>query len=668
METFWSLFDNTIVFIAMIALLFIWPDELLKKPKIYQVSIGIFLSIMAIFTMLNSVHVGDGLYIDARYAIPFIAFLFFGNIPGLMTVITIILARIFILGGAGVPIGVTYALVQAVVMIVYKKYFFVQSKDSIGVVSLKLLLLTFVLQVVLLLTPLIFIPYDIAINAIRNNAIYLLSIYPVLVFIFSLVVGYRQEYYSNKKEALIKDKFFELILKRSPSPMIIYDNEGNVILANESWIKESGYSLDEFQTMSEWLILVSEPSFVKTYEKYTDVEQVIKDVPKAEYNITTKHQGKRVWSIERKQAGELPSGEKIFMSVAKDVTEQKEYEKNLINISYLDFLTGLYNRRYYDEVYLKSDYHCVNTFVIYGDMNNLKSLNDYYGHLMGDKAIQTCAEVLKKVFDKDATLFRFGGDEFLIITCGYTKQECIQSIERVNEELTQVDFNHVPIGISLGIAELKDGNDMNHTIMQAETRMYEYKIFESTSARSGTIDVILTMLFEKDHETERHSKRVQSICRLFGNHLNLQTSEHNLLLYAGLLHDIGKILIPTSILLNKQKLTIEEYEVVKKHSYLGHRILSGREELKEISEIVLAHHEHVDGTGYPNGLKGDEIPKIARMLNIVDAFDAMTTNRPYRPKRSYEEAVLELKACSGKQFDKELVDEFIKILPDIPRV
>lgn len=667
METFLNLFNNTIVFFAMISLIFIWPIEIDRFKWPYKIIMGFVLSIMAVFTMLNSVDVGNGLYIDARYAIPIITIIFFGTFPGIMVIITIILVRLFILGGAGAPIGITYAVIQGLVTFAFKKLHYDKRSETTTSVSIKLLILAVILQTYLILSAFLFLPFDIASEAVSNNWLYLITIYPILVFIFSMIVGFRTDYYTNMEQSRTKDYFFKLTLERSPTPMAIFDEKGNCLHINEAWIEKSGYGRDEFQTMGDWVKLVSKAQDKHPLLQYKSIREIIEKVPTSEYEIVTKHNGNRVWRFDRKEAGTLPDGTNIFVSVAIDVTERKQYEQELIDISYHDFLTGLKNRRYYDDHFRNTVFESNNVTVIYGDMNNLKSLNDYYGHNRGDDAIIVTSNILKEVFHETDNIFRFGGDEFLIVTQDLHPDYIIEKMDEASKKVKETNFGDVAIGITLGMYQLDQETTLDAAIMKAESRMYEYKILESTSARSGTIDVILTMLFEKDPETERHSKRVQEILKRFSDDLNLNTNEVNLLLRAGLLHDIGKILTPTSILLEKNRLSEDQYDIIKKHPLLGYQILSSRGHLKQIGEIVLSHHEHIDGSGYPNGLKGNDIPYFSRILSIVDAFEAITSDRPYRLRKSFEEAKDELLRYAGTQFDKELVEQFIKVIPELPQ-
>lgn len=663
METLWNIFDNSVAFIAMISISVMIPHRFMKNRISFQLLMGVLLSVMSVFIMINSVHVGNGLYIDARYVIPVIAIIFFGFIPGLIASITIVLVRIFMIGGPAVLVGVTFVVIQFIVVYFYKVRYYNKEEDGLYKSSLKLLLLSFGLQLILNALAFVYLPAHIAFDAVRVNGLYLITIYPAMVYIYSLLVGFKLNYYSRIEKGILRDKFFETMLIQSPNPVSIIDTNGTFIHLNESWINQTGYSDTRFRNVDEWIQTTMSKKFVESFsfEEFVNQSKIL------EYPMQTRKKEKLIWSIQIKKIDDLEEGKQFYLLIGRDITERVENENRLIDISYHDFLTGLFNRRYYNEVFSLDRLHSKDIHVIYGDMNNLKSLNDYYGHEKGDKAIQVCAEVLKKHFGKNSTLFRFGGDEFLIVTGCAGKEECLSNISEVSKELKTYDFGKINIGISLGIHKLELDQTLDEAVMKAESRMYEYKIFESTSARSGTVDVILTMLFEKDKETERHSKRVQEICRVFIKELDLNTSETSLLLRAALLHDIGKILVPTSIILSEKELTKDEREKMKKHSFLGYRILSSKEQLRDIGEIVLAHHERVDGNGYPSNLGSNEIPYTARILNIADSFEAMTSNRPYAKKMTDEEAIKELRLCSGTQFDTELVEKFIPIVHKLPR-
>lgn len=174
------------------------------------------------------------------------------------------------------------------------------------------------------------------------------------------------------------------------------------------------------------------------------------------------------------------------------------------------------------------------------------------------------------------------------------------------------------------------------------------------------IESIVEILETKDAYTRGHSNRVAHISMAIAREMGLDTKDIELSHFAGHLHDIGKIGIPDSILMKTDKLTTEEYEIIKNHSEYGYKILEKVSSLKEMATIVRHHHERWDGKGYPSGISGEEIPIISRIISVADAFDAMTSNRSYRKPMAYEEALIQLEKGKWTQFDGEIVEIFLK--------
>jgi HD-GYP domain-containing protein (c-di-GMP phosphodiesterase class II) len=199
-------------------------------------------------------------------------------------------------------------------------------------------------------------------------------------------------------------------------------------------------------------------------------------------------------------------------------------------------------------------------------------------------------------------------------------------------------------------------------IKLAEDRMYRNKLAESISERNNIIALIKNTLVEKSFETEEHCTRMKERATQMGNRLGLSQSLIDDLILLALLHDVGKIAIDERILLKPDKLTNEEWEIVKKHPEVGYRIALTTPELVVIAEAILVHHERWDGMGYPRGLKGNEIPLLSRIISIIDAYDTMAYGRPYKKAVSHKKALDEIKKNSGTQFDPTLVDIFINIL------
>jgi len=204
--------------------------------------------------------------------------------------------------------------------------------------------------------------------------------------------------------------------------------------------------------------------------------------------------------------------------------------------------------------------------------------------------------------------------------------------------------------------------DIQKIFNQAENYMYKKKLFEGPSMRGKTIGAIINTLHEKNSREEQHSHRVAELCKQLATVCKLSEREIEEINSAGLLHDIGKIAIQETLLNKRGKLTEEEFEEVRRHPEIGYRILSSVNDMADMAEYVLSHHERWDGKGYPKGLAGEDIPLQARMIAIADSFDAMTSERSYRYPISEAEASVELMKNSGTQFDPTLVQRFVNML------
>ncbi|MGM5484236.1 MAG: HD-GYP domain-containing protein, partial [Nanobdellota archaeon] len=210
----------------------------------------------------------------------------------------------------------------------------------------------------------------------------------------------------------------------------------------------------------------------------------------------------------------------------------------------------------------------------------------------------------------------------------------------------------------------KETQNIEDIIEEAEKRVYKHKLVESQSARSAIISSLVKMLREKLLETEAHSKRIKRLAVKMGRKLNLEDNKIDDLKLLANLHDIGKVGVPNPILLKPASLNKKEWKKVKKHSEIGYRIAQSCSQLTPISDAILYHHEWWDGSGYPRGLKKEEIPLISRIIAIIDAYDVMIHERPYTKTMNKKDTIHELKRRAGKQFDPHLVGKFIEIIKE----
>ncbi|WP_415524670.1 HD domain-containing phosphohydrolase [Clostridium sp.] len=350
------------------------------------------------------------------------------------------------------------------------------------------------------------------------------------------------------------------------------------------------------------------------------------------------------------------------LAISRDISEQKQMEQKLEYLSYHDQLTGLYNRRFFKEELKRLDMEGnLPLSIVMGDVNGLKLINDSFGHIIGDELLKKVAEVIRKGCRADDIIARLGGDEFVILLPKTDTYETEQIVKRIKAIALKQKVNSVNVSISFGYEAKKNKEEkVQDVLKKAEDHMYKKKLFESPSMRGKTISAIIRTLHEKNKREEQHSFRTSELCKDMGKAICLPETEIEDLRTAGLLHDIGKIAIEENILNKQERLTDEEFEEIKRHPEIGYRILSTVNDMLEISEYVLAHHERWNGTGYPKGLEREKIPLQSRIISIADSYDAMTSERSYRSPLAEEVAIQELQTNSGTQFDPELVKVFIE--------
>lgn len=340
--------------------------------------------------------------------------------------------------------------------------------------------------------------------------------------------------------------------------------------------------------------------------------------------------------------------------------------EEILFLSYSDKLTGLKNRAHMERMFdaldknNDSNYH-----IIMGDLNGLKLTNDALGHVEGDKLLCLVSQIFIESCESDDIISRWGGDEFVILTLNKDDHYVDNLIARIkNKYETGIDF-HFKISIAWGHAKPDEENSNTEAVMNlAEKRMYRNKLMEDKSARSIAINSLLKTLNAKHSETEEHTVRIKNLSFKLGKRLGLTSEKLDELELLSSLHDIGKIGIPEHVLMKPGKLTEEEWTIMKTHCEIGYRIAASSPEFSHIANEILAHHEKYDGTGYPNGLKGEAIPLLARILNIVDSFDVMTHRRIYKEAFDKDYVREEYKRCAGTQFDPIISKEFISMLEE----
>jgi diguanylate cyclase (GGDEF)-like protein len=357
-------------------------------------------------------------------------------------------------------------------------------------------------------------------------------------------------------------------------------------------------------------------------------------------------------------------------SAVKEKTHAIEKSKKELEFkTYHDELTGLYNRVYLVEILKQLEQKSSLPFsMIVADLNALKITNDTFGHKTGDQMLIRVSEIIKENIKDHHVACRIGGDEIVVLMPSTSEQESVDIVENIqNATLTAKDDPIKPL-IALGCATTyEDGhNSYSRLFRLAEDKMYANKMADSERNYDMIINSIKNNLYENKYESREHINRLVTMCGQMGKILNLEKDDIENLALLAELHDIGKVGLEKELFLKEGPLTLEEWQRVKRHPELGFKIVSASTKFSYIGKGIFASHEHWDGSGYPQGLKGEEIPFIARLFSIVEAYDVMTHEGSYKPIYTKERAIKELINNSGTQFDPNLVELFVNYIR-IPR-
>jgi diguanylate cyclase (GGDEF)-like protein len=334
-----------------------------------------------------------------------------------------------------------------------------------------------------------------------------------------------------------------------------------------------------------------------------------------------------------------------------------------------DALTGLANRRRLMadlEVAVSASPPQAMVLALF-DLDGFKAYNDGYGHPAGDDLLRRLGTALAASVEPHGRAYRLGGDEFCILaaTRNLSAEAICEAAEAALSERGKGFTITASWGKVLIPVEVTTSTD---ALRVADRRMYAKKGRRADSARSQTRSVLLRMLHEREPDLERHLDGVARLAAAFGKALALDAEEQDVIVRAAELHDIGKVAVPDEILHKGDGLTAEEWELMRKHTIIGQRVLDAAPAMSPVADLVRSTHERWDGEGYPDRLAGKDIPLGSRMIFICDAYNAMTEGRPYRPPLSSEQALEELQGAAGTQFDPQLVRSFCeKVVPALER-
>ena len=445
------------------------------------------------------------------------------------------------------------------------------------------------------------------------------------------------------------------------------DPGGHVIEANPAMEQMLGFSAAELATMS-----------FSEYTHADDIEQNLRlfeelfagnrDAFQLEKRCYRKD-GALIWTQVTAALERDADGAPAFaISMFEDITERKLAQDTLREQAELneyqalhDALTGLANRR---KLYLDVGARLAtgDAFVLaIFDLDGFKAYNDTFGHPAGDALLARLGNRVGAAVAGRGTAYRMGGDEFCVVG------EAVHADATIDDARAALcdQGEAFTIGCSRGAANVPDeATTLEQALHLADERLYTDKRTTKLAQSLQVRDALLQLVTEQNAELATHATSVADLAAATAARLGLTPSEIARTRIAAELHDIGKTAIPDSILAKPGPLDEAEWEFIRRHTLIGERIIAAAPALAHIAPIVRSSHERQDGQGYPDGLAGDAIPLGARIVAVVDAFDAMVTQRPYKPAVSENEALAEIHRCAGSQFDPLVVDAFSGVIED----
>jgi len=471
----------------------------------------------------------------------------------------------------------------------------------------------------------------------------------------------------NKKIFLNGEgSYFNTLMNNIPDSIYFKDKQSRFILINKACAKKFGLKNPEDaigKTDYDFFIMES------AKPTYDDEQNIIKTgkptVSLVEREIFENKPDRWVTSTKMPWYDKDENIIGIF-GITRDITDKKKAEDKVKYLSFHDGLTGLYNRAYFDEELKRLDTkRQLPITMVMGDVNGLKLINDAYGHARGDILLKEISNILKESFRSEDIVSRWGGDEFIAILPKTGAENAKKIVKRIKELCKQRSTTEIPLSISFGISTKKlQSENIEAILKEAEDRMYKNKILDSASVNDCLVQSLRENLKKADSRSKPLIKKMEDYALLVGRRLNLSAVKLEELKLLMNLHNIGKLALVDQLMSKKGRLNKEEWKIIKELPELGYRIAESSSRLKPIAESILSHHEWYNGKGYPRGIKGKEIPILSRISFLINSFEAMTKDRPYKKKMTKKEAIEEIKKCCGTQFDPKVCKIFLEIMKD----
>ena len=468
------------------------------------------------------------------------------------------------------------------------------------------------------------------------------------------------EEYRMKEELRKREEKYHAMIDNCFEMIYLHDLQGNIIEVNQAVLDKMDYSSEKIEDMT---VFDLHPSETGTYDRDKIIEQWKSWDVGDRILLERKHLRADGSSIPVEiSTGKVKfADDEYLIAFVRNISQRRRREKELEYLSRCDSLTDLYNRYHMEEKLKSLNEDELPASLLMIDINGLKTINDTYGHEKGDELLVKTSRLLRKISRKEDVLARWAGDEFVILQPNTELDEARELRRKIENKVREIETD-IPVSLAIGIS-CKTETDENifTSLHEAEDSMDYYKLTSEKSARNKLLSNLLSTLGAKSDETREHAVRMSEYATQLGRRIDLNQDKMNKLTLLATLHDIGKVTISEEILTRPGELNEEEWEIIRDHPRKGYSIASSTDEFSTVAEGILYHHERWDGQGYPQGLSGKEIPLLARIISIVDAFDVMTNGRPYKEPLSEEEALKEIEDCAGTQFDPVLARKFVEM-------
>ncbi|MEC9484878.1 MAG: HD domain-containing phosphohydrolase [Candidatus Izemoplasma sp.] len=652
MSTLTSITTNILLLFGLVLLLNQGNRVRLKKALRTDLFYGVIIGFITVIIMLNAWEMQEGVFFDTRSVMIGATALFFSGGTAIIAAIIASIFRIFS-GGPGTFVGVLTILSSLGVGMLWRHY--VSRKWKFNNL-LQYYVFGLIIHIVMLATFLL-LPSPTNIKTIQQLGPIIILTYPLATMFLCLAIKNHDERVKAHQMIEFSEKRYRSLINNSDVGIIQFNTDGIIELTNEAFASMLHTTKKDLIGLN--MMTLPNQDVVKALKECLNGNNSLFEG--MYQSVLSFH----IFPVRTRfspiiQDGAITGG----IGIIENLTKEYEHQEQLKNLRLTDSLTKLRNRLAFDQLlnsFTIKDNHLPLT-IITCDINMFRIINTSFGYDVGNQVLITIANYLKDYIENENPyVFRIEGDQFVLLLSNTDHNDAEKISLELKRGINNFESFDFSINTSFGYYTI-DSSDESLTkgFNKAEKDLQTKKIYDDSSISKKTIDVIMTTLFAKSKRERDHSERVSQLSRRIAKDYKNSPSFVNRVTLAAKLHDIGKINISNDVLDKTEKLSNDEYKHIKNHPESGYRILSAVPEYAQIANIVLAHHERPDGKGYPQGLSHNDIPLEARIIAVADAFDAMVNDRPYRSKLTTLEALEELKSNQGTQFDKDIVEAFIK--------